>query len=230
MAAGGIRYASNGDAQIAYRISDGDGPVVMAIVGTVSGIVARDHPATADVYGRLERFCRLLVIDPRGTGRSDPIPSAGLTTDMTVADVVAVLDDAELSTVTPWGFHAGGMVAVALTAAHPDRVDRLLLTNTWATTIQSDDTPWGLSPELSSWIVDQHRRRFGDGVMFADAFVPSRRGDPSIRQWFVDMEASSSRNQAVQLTTWVQSADVSADLARVHVPTLVCTRTAARSP
>jgi class 3 adenylate cyclase len=113
------------------------------------------------------------------------------------------------------------LVAINLAASHPERVDRLVLANAWARNLVADDIPWGFTPEFSESLIEQHRRLVGSGELFADAFVPSRRGDPLVREWFEAIESDISRAQAVELTRWSQEADVRDDLAKVTAPTLV---------
>jgi class 3 adenylate cyclase len=228
VAAGAIRYASNGDAQIAYRISDGDGPLLLALSGTVPDLRAREHPMTVDYYERIEGFARLLLFDPRGVGRSDPSPPGGPTTDGAVEDLHVVVDHAELDRFDLWGFHAGGLTAIAFAATYPERVDRLILSNTWARSLRADDQSWGLTEGFSDALIEEHRRHIGDGQLFADAFVPSRRGDPHVAEWFADIESAISRAQSVELTRWAQTADVRPYLPQIVAETLVVATT--RSP
>lgn len=221
MAAGSVRYATNGDAQIAYRISDGDGPVLVALSGTVPDLRAREHPTTVEYYERIEGFARLVLFDPRGTGRSDPLPAGGFSTEATVADLAAVIEHAGIDRFTLWGFHTGGLTAIAYAALHPERVDGLVLTNTWARGLRADDQPWGLTEAFSDVLIEEHRRHIGEGQLFADAFVPSRSGDPHVAQWFADIESGISRANAVELTRWGQTADVRAQLPRIEASTLI---------
>jgi class 3 adenylate cyclase len=221
VAAGAIRYASSGDAQIAYRISDGDGPVLVALSGSVPDLRAREHPMTGEYYERIEGFARLVLFDPRGTGRSDPLPTGGISTEATVADLEAVIEHAGVDGFTLWGFHSGGLTAIAYAAMHPDRVDRLILTNTWARSLRAEDQPWGLTEAFSDVLIEEHRNRIGEGELFADAFVPSRSGDPHVAQWFADIEGGISRANAVELTRWAQTADVRAHLPKIEAATLV---------
>jgi class 3 adenylate cyclase/pimeloyl-ACP methyl ester carboxylesterase len=221
VAAEPIRYASSGDAQIAYRISDGDGPVLVALSGGVADLLAREHPMTLDYYEQVEAFAKLVLLDPRGTGRSDPVSSAGLTTEVAVADLLAVIDAAGFERVALWGYHSGGLTAMAFAAEHPDRVERLILTNTWARALTDDDQPWGISADFSDWLIEEHSRRIGEGALFADAFAPSRAGDPNVAQWFADIEAGLARTQAVALTRWSQETDVRSLLSQISAPTLV---------
>lgn len=220
MAAGEVRYATNGDAQIAYRISEGDGPVLVALSGSVPDLRAREHPMTVDYYERIEGFSRLVLLDPRGTGRSDPLTD-GVTIEATVADLDAVIEDAGLEAFSLWGFHTGGLTAIAYAATHPDRVERLVLTNAWARTLRADDQPWGITEAFSDLLIEEHRHHIGDGELFADAFVPSRSGDPHVAQWFADIEGGISRASAVELTRWSQNEDVRSSLTSIVAPTLV---------
>ena len=75
---------------------------------------------------------RVAVLDKRGTGLSERLgPGEALPLEQRADDVRAVLD--------AWrhgpgdGVRAvGGRLAVLLAAAHPERVDRLILHGTWA--------------------------------------------------------------------------------------------------
>jgi proline iminopeptidase len=75
--------------------------------------------------GGLDRTRTLLLVDPRGTGRTDGADSYSL------ADYVADLDElrADVGTdrIDLLGFSHGGLVAAAYAADHPDRVRKLVL-------------------------------------------------------------------------------------------------------
>jgi 3-oxoadipate enol-lactonase len=74
----------------------------------------------------LQEDFRLLLIDNRGSGRSDK-PARSLRIAEMAQDVVAVLDDAGISRSSVLGASLGGMVAQELAIGHPDRVSRLVL-------------------------------------------------------------------------------------------------------
>jgi 3-oxoadipate enol-lactonase len=81
------------------------------------------------VLRKLRRHFRLVLVDNRGSGRSDlPAASFGVT-DM-AADAVAVLDDAGVSRAHVLGVSLGGMVAQELAIDHPERVGALVLVST----------------------------------------------------------------------------------------------------
>jgi pimeloyl-ACP methyl ester carboxylesterase len=81
------------------------------------------------VLAHLRRHFRLVLVDNRGSGRSDlPAGSFGVT-DM-AGDVVAVLDSAGVRRAHIMGVSLGGMMAQELAVDHPKRVDALVLVST----------------------------------------------------------------------------------------------------
>jgi 3-oxoadipate enol-lactonase len=74
----------------------------------------------------LARRFRLVLVDNRGSGRSD-LPTDSLTVRAMARDVVSVLDAAGIATAHVLGVSLGGMVVQELAVEHPDRVDRLVL-------------------------------------------------------------------------------------------------------
>ena len=214
-----VRYARRGEAQIAYRVV-GSGPPLVALGGTMSGIALAELPMAAPWMERLVRFSKVVLIDPRGTGSSDPLDVVP-TLDDQAADVLAVLDDAGIEAAFVHGHHAGVGAAIALAVSAPERVLGLVLVNGWARLIADEDCPWGLSEELSDRLIDAHRETFGTG-MFVAAFSPSRAHDADLKEQFIELERrGSSRAQSVLLTTMAQQYDIRERLPRVQVPTVV---------
>lgn len=72
---------------------------------------------------------RVIAFDNRGIGESD-VPPGPYTARMMMSDAVAVLDAAGEQKANVIGTSLGGMVAQELAAAHPHRVDRLVLMST----------------------------------------------------------------------------------------------------
>lgn len=72
---------------------------------------------------------RVIEFDNRGIGESD-VPAGPYSAVQMMADAVAVLDAAQVETAHVAGTSLGGMIAQELAAAHPDRVDRLVLMST----------------------------------------------------------------------------------------------------
>src|SRR6266852_2230448 len=90
------RYARSGDVHIAFQ-SVGEGPLDVLLVdqwwSNVDG--QWDVPPLARFLERVASFSRLILLDKRGTGLSDPVPLGGLPTlEERMDDVRAVLDAA----------------------------------------------------------------------------------------------------------------------------------------
>jgi proline iminopeptidase len=85
-----------------------------------------------DLAGLGEDF-KLILLDPRGTGGSDrPADPRAYTTADYVADLDELREHLGLERMLLLGHSHGGVVAAAYAAAHPDRVDRLVLASTLA--------------------------------------------------------------------------------------------------
>jgi 3-oxoadipate enol-lactonase len=118
------RYASNGTLSIAYELQGAmrrRRPWLVLIQG-----MGFDRSGWGPVLPVLRRRFRLVLVDNRGTGRSDQ-PGGSFTVADMAADVVAVLDAAGSTRAHVLGVSLGGMVAQELAITWPERVDRLVL-------------------------------------------------------------------------------------------------------
>jgi 3-oxoadipate enol-lactonase len=125
---GVTRYARSGDLRIAYELRV---PVVARRrpwLVLVQGL-GFDRTGWEPILAPLQRRFRLILIDNRGSGDSDPSPQPFQVAQM-AKDVIAVLDHAGIATAHMLGISLGGMIAQELAAEHPDRVDALVLAAT----------------------------------------------------------------------------------------------------
>ncbi|GAA0930387.1 alpha/beta fold hydrolase [Pseudonocardia zijingensis] len=113
--------------RIAYRLDgDPDKPVLL-----LSNSIATDlHMWDGQVPALTEHF-RLLRYDARGHGESG-VPDGPYSLDRLGRDVVELLDALALQKVHVLGLSLGGFVAQWLAIHVPERVDRLVLSNTAA--------------------------------------------------------------------------------------------------
>jgi 3-oxoadipate enol-lactonase len=122
------RFARNGELRIGYEVGGGlrgrRSPWLVLVQG-----LGFDRSGWDPVTRRLGRRFRLVLIDNRGCGRSDPSPGSFGVPDM-VADVIAVLDAARIRRAHLLGISLGGMVAQEVAIEHPERVNRLVLAAT----------------------------------------------------------------------------------------------------
>jgi pimeloyl-ACP methyl ester carboxylesterase len=123
-------YAQSVDAKIAYQVSGcGDADLVL-VSGLVSHVeLAWQQPSYRRFVRSLERRCRVIRFDKRGTGLSDPTDSPP-TIDVRVGDLAAVMDTAKSSSAVLLGVSDGGRGAVGYAASYPDRVAGLVLYGT----------------------------------------------------------------------------------------------------
>jgi 3-oxoadipate enol-lactonase len=124
---GRTRYARSGRLRIAYELQGTlrwRRPWLVLIQG-----LGWDRSGWQPVLRKLRRHFRLVLIDNRGSGRSDVSAASFGVADMT-ADVVAVLDDAGVRRAHVMGVSLGGMVAQELAIDHPERLDALVLVST----------------------------------------------------------------------------------------------------
>jgi pimeloyl-ACP methyl ester carboxylesterase len=122
-----VHYAKNGDVSIAYSVV-GDGPFdLVFIVGWVLSTleIAWDGPP-ADFFRQLGSFCRLILLDKRGTGLSDRvqgIPQVATRMD----DVRAVMDAVGSRRAAIMGVSEGGLMTALFAATYPERTAAAIL-------------------------------------------------------------------------------------------------------
>ena len=121
------------------RLTTSDGRT-LAYARTGSGPVLVCHPGgpgMSSLYlgdlGGLDRECELVLLDPRGTGSSSrPEDIRAYATEEYVADLEGLRAHLGLERLNLLGHSHGGVVAAAYAAAHPERVERLVLASSLA--------------------------------------------------------------------------------------------------
>ncbi len=124
------RYVTRADGvNIAYQVV-GDGPPDLVFVpGWFSNLdLFWQLPASRRFFERLTSFCRLIILDKRGTGLSDPIDEAA-TLEVRMDDLHAVMDAAGSERAVICGYSEGGAMAALFAATYPERISKLLLLN-----------------------------------------------------------------------------------------------------
>ena len=117
-------YAANNGIRIRYEI-DGSGPPLVLHIGFAGWL---ENWTDAGYVAALRESYRLVLLDPRGQGRSDgPHDPAAYSASHRVGDVLAVLDAAEIDRAHFWGYSMGGHVGYALGRLAPGRVTSLIV-------------------------------------------------------------------------------------------------------
>jgi len=120
-----VPFAESHGVRIHYEVAGEGVPLVLFHGLTGSGVRWQDNGVVAGLAGRYQ----LILIDARGHGQSDkPHLAEQYGGAIHAADVLAVLDDMEVSRAHFWGHSLGGNVALSLAQLAAERTQRLIIT------------------------------------------------------------------------------------------------------
>lgn len=220
-----IRFCRARDgARIAYATSgDATSPV---LVKPANWLTHLDHDCNSPVWrhwvAELGRGQRLIRYDERGCGLSDHTV-ANLSFDAWIEDLEAVVDAEGLDRFSLLGVSQGCAVAIAYTARHPERVDKLVLYGGYAIgRNHRSPTP---QQELEATLL-RNLVRVGWGrdnpafrQVFGTLFVPE--GTSEQWQWFSDLARTLPMENALGIMDLTHAIDVREQAAMLDKPTLV---------
>jgi class 3 adenylate cyclase len=226
---GETRYARSGDAHIAYQVLGDSGPDLLYLSsGTISIDSIDEEPGFARFHRGLASFSRLIRMDLRGVGLSDPIdPSVPPSLEQWVGDALAVLDAAGSERAALCGADEGALVAMLTAATHPTRTAALILLNAYPRLLRDVDYPHGVPDQFLDRFAQTVLAEEGSEASFADLeiFVPAVAGDARFRQWWQragNRGASPATARALAQTRF--HTDLRPVLPAIQAPTLVVHR------
>lgn len=217
-----IHYARSGDVAIAYQVV-GDGTFDLVFVPTFANLVFPWlNSDWKSFYERLASFARLIMLDKRGTGLSDRPRDLG-SLEARMDDIRAVLDAVGAERVVLVGSGAGGQPCAMFAATYPERTRALVLVNTPARAVRTDDYPYGLEPDAWREQLREIRQLWGERDYFAQqARMANPRADDEFVDWFVTCQRfNASPGAALTFYRVLGETDLRDVLASVSVPTLV---------
>ena len=222
--AGPVRYASCDGLQVAYQVV-GDGPVdVLYVPGLVNHIDAMwDMPEMARFTERAAGFCRFILMDKRGTGLSDHMPTGrGSTVEERMHDVLAVLDAVGSESAHLFATADGAPLGIVAAASHPDRVAGLVLYAPSARLLEDDGYAGNPASRLSvieAWMPEAWGTERRSNLAVS---MPSMADDPRWRAGYARMQRRSCTPRAAT-EYWLlnERIDVREVLPVVSVPTRV---------
>ena len=218
------RYARAGDVHIAYQVV-GEGPVDLVYVPPQLQQVEHlwAEPRVAAFFERIARFSRLILLDRRGTGLSDPIVSATTLEDQ-MEDVTAVLDAVGSEQAALFAQSEGAAMAMLYAATHPERTRALVLYAGMARMTGAPGYEWPGTPQEREQRIAEIFAAWGAGDRI-DLIAPSLAGDVALRRWFGQLERLSASPGSLRLLFDIAGAtDVRDVLPSIAVPTLVLHR------
>lgn len=218
------RYAKSGELNIAYQVfGHGDRDIVL-IPGWASNVEnIWTLPEFAAFAAALAQFARVILLDRRGTGLSDPVADPP-TLEERMDDVRAVMDAAGWERAVIWGVSEGGPMAMMFAATYPDRVHELLLYGTFARFSRDVDYPHGYPEEVNQRWVASLESSWGTGEL-SRSFAPSLATDPDALRRLARLERMAmSPGTARKLFGLLTQTDVRHVLPAIRVPALVLHR------
>ncbi|HKN14592.1 MAG TPA: adenylate/guanylate cyclase domain-containing protein [Candidatus Binatus sp.] len=215
------RYARSGDISIAYQVI-GDGPRDLIYVpGIISHLeFSHELPGYTDFLNGLASFARVIVFDKRGNGLSDRIAGAP-TIEERIDDIPAVMDAAGSKRAVLFGVSEGGPISLLFAATHLDRVEAIVLYETFVRYggVPGQTPMW--SPDVHKQFTNYMLEQYGTGASLG-GFGASRAGDPHVRELWGRVErASNSPGGFRAVYEALLETDVRAALPSVQAPCLV---------
>ena len=220
-----VRYARVGQEHVAYAVV-GEGPLdVVLLPGWFSNVEAMwDLRPLARFVERLASFARVLVLDRRGTGLSDPLVGPVELEDE-VEDLTAVLDAVGSERAALHAYSAAAPYAIRFAAKHPERTSALILYAGFARTTRSDDLPWLDTREQRDARIARTIETWGDGRQLLEQLAPSAVGDERLLAWVARLQRlSASPGGMTALARMLGDVDVRDALGNLRVPTLLLHR------
>jgi class 3 adenylate cyclase/pimeloyl-ACP methyl ester carboxylesterase len=222
------RYARAGDAHVAYQI-DGAGTVDLVLLpdGFMTIEAIAELPAYARFRDRLASFSRLITLDHRGLGLSDPVtPGTNPSLEHWAEDLRAVMDAADSSHAALLGIAEGGFGAAFYAATHPDRVSHLILVNATPCVTEEPFAAWGIGPGMMHVLESSADHDWGANTSPVPVFAPSGTDDPAYHAWLTrSFRRAASPAVAKSLFDLQLRSDIRHILPSIRVPTLVIHRT-----
>lgn len=219
------RWARNGDTSIAYR-TIGDGTVDLVFLpGLISHVEALlEEPGALRFFTRLAQTARVVLVDRRGSGLSDP-HHGEFTDELDVADLEAVLDALGTERAVLMGYTGGASQALAFAAIHPERTLALMLYAPVVRNLRDEEVAWASSEEERAVRVALLVSEWGTGANLA-RIAPTVAEDDRMRAWLARLERQSMTPSGLErMSAALATVDVRPHLGRIRVPTLIMHRT-----
>ena len=150
-----------------------------------------EEPRVARFLDRLASFARLIVLDKRGTGLSDPVPLDRLPTlEERMDDLRAVMDAVGSKRAALMGTSEAGALSLLFAATYPSRTAALVLLNSYARLAYAPDYPHGIPADQAQGLLQAIEEGWGKGVAF-EALVASQAQQRSDEELVVSLPAPS---------------------------------------
>lgn len=195
-----------------YRVDDTAGPDAPWLV--LSNSLGADVSMWTPQVEAFAATYRVLRYDTRGHGRSDA-PKGPYTIDQLTGDVIGLLDALKITRASYCGLSMGGLTGIALAARHPERFDRVVLSNT--APLIGSDAVW--TPRAAK--ARESMPQLVDGVIsrwFTAAFIDE---NPRLLSGIRDVFRHTSGEGYASNCEAIRDADLRAEARTITLPVLV---------
>lgn len=226
------QYARASDGgHIAYQVvGQGSLDLVFVPLGVNHVEAAWEVPFYSRVFERLAAFSRLIRLDHRGSGLSDPLERVESPTIADRAeDIVTVLDAVGSDQAAVLANGAGGLVSMFFAGTYPTRTASLVLDGCYARLAKAPDYPFGVPGHVLDRAIERvaQARTEGDTIEFAGLRyqAPTAWEDPEfVDHWRRYHRHTAPPAGALQETRIATYSDVRELLPSIQAPTLVLYR------
>lgn len=219
-----IRFARSDDVDVAYHVV-GEGPVdIVYVQGAFSHLgVGWELPAYRRFCELLGEFARVILFDKRGMGLSDRVPGA-TPLDVRMDDIRAVMDAVGSESAALIGASEGGPLSMLFAAAHPERVNALILMGAEVRERRDDEWPWGeaTEEEFEAAMASLAERWGKSGGRFIEHFAPSQESTPWLAEWSTRLHTNANTPSGAEaFMRMAFDIDVRDVAPSIRVPTLI---------
>lgn len=198
-----------------YRL---DGPEAGAVV-LFSNSLGADLTMWDAVVNELNPALRVLRYDTRGHGQS-PASAGPVSMAELGLDVLGLLDELSIPKVHFCGLSMGGLIGQWLAVNHPERIDRLILSNT-AAKIGTPDT-WN---ERIDTVNERGVSAIAEAALDRWLTPAFREQHPAVRNHWVSRFNATTKSGYTACCAAIREADFQEAIRRITAPTLIITGT-----
>lgn len=207
--------------QLSYEIHDYTDPWKAAPVLILQHGFGRSSRFWFNMIPYLARFYRVVCPNLRGLGASssDFDLDTGITVENYVSDLVSIIEDTGEDTVHYAGESLGGILGIALSAEHPERIRTLSLFA--APLVISAETQKAFAIGRPTWqdaLRELGSQGWSDAVNTATRFPPDT--DPAMMRWFSDTVGQNDVNVMIAMSRLAAKVDAKPFLDRIRCPVL----------
>lgn len=215
------------DGRTAYTILSTSGPDVVLLnpgLMTIDGLL--DDPHVRRAHQGLAAHARVVSLDRRGIGLSEPLEGSSPALDQWVDDLTGVVTTAELNQPVVVANFDTGLIALECVARHPTMFAGLVLINCFARYQRGPDYPHGLDDTTGRHLIeDAVDTTRTHPVGTASLVAPTLAGDATFRAWWDRIgRRAAGPGTARIIRTVAITTDLRHRLPQVTVPVLLLHR------